>query len=116
LDASEPDEAGFHEYHYEYYIYQFSDGEESFFARSYSDKPHEAHFLNTEKSGRPRPLTNKDLDSPLFLEAQAYLRQAGKTALSWLSGRGEGVETAAYPISGYEPLPNPIIQRPTKPR
>ncbi len=106
LDASEPDEAGFHEYHYEYYIYQFSDGEESFFARSYSDEPHRAHFLSAEKSGRPRPLTNKDLDSPLFLEAQAYLRQAGKTALSWLSGRG----------NGYEPLPNPIIQHPTKPR
>lgn len=100
LDASDTDEAGFHEYHYEYYIYQFSEGEESFFARSNTDEPDSAHFLNAEKAGRSRLLTRTDLDSPLFLEAQAYLRQAGKTALSWLSGKG----------SGYEPLSDSNIK------
>lgn len=35
LDASDTDEAGFHEYHYEYYIYQFSDGEEFFCTQLY---------------------------------------------------------------------------------
>ncbi|MGE8492788.1 hypothetical protein [Comamonas sp. JNW] len=106
LDASDADEAGFHEYHYEYYIFQFSEGEESFFARSYTDEPHRAHFLNAEKAGRSRPLTTKDSGAPLFLEAQAYLRQAGKTELSWLSGKG----------NGYEPLQNPVIQDPIKQR
>lgn len=92
IDASEPDEAGMHEYHYEYDAYRFIDGAVCLAARSYVDQPEEAHFLGIEVNGRSRILVDSDLTHPLFLAAQAHLHAEGKTHLNWLSGRGNGYE------------------------
>jgi hypothetical protein len=96
IDASEPDELGMYEYHYEYDIYRFTDGCMCFVARSYTDEPDEAHFLGLEADGQSRPILDEDLMHPLLFAAQAYLRAAGKIRLRWLSGRGDG----------YEPVPS----------
>lgn len=97
IDTCEPDALGQYEYYYEYDIYRFSaDGEGNsdvtLIARSYGDTRHEAHFLNVEVRGSARPLRDADLQTPLFVEAVAYLRNAGKHHISWLSGRGNGYE------------------------
>jgi hypothetical protein len=93
VDASEPDEAGLHEYHYEYDIYSFSDGVRCITARSYADQPSEAHFLGIEVRGKSRLMVDRDISQPLFLSALEYLQAQGKTDLRWLSGRGNGYET-----------------------
>ncbi|GAB2473843.1 hypothetical protein GCM10027082_26520 [Comamonas humi] len=95
LDASEPDEDGGHDYYYEYDIYRFTDGALCLVARSYTDEPDEAHFLNLLEHGQLRLLADADLAHPLLLAARAHLLATGKTRLHWLSGRGQG----------YEPLP-----------
>lgn len=97
IDASEPDEAGMHEYYYEYDIYRFIDGAVSFAARSYTDQPGEAHFLGIQVNGQDRSMVDADLAHPLFLAAQAYLRGEGKIELNWLSGRGNGYEPVPFP-------------------
>lgn len=81
VDASEPDTEGFHGYHYEYDIFTFSDSATWYTARAYSDTPHAASFMTSDSHA----LTVQDLHHPLFVEAAAYLRAAGKTELSWLS-------------------------------
>lgn len=96
IDASEPDAAGFRDYHYEYDVYRFSDGAVCFVARSYTDTSDEAHFLRVELDGDPRHLTDADLTHPLFVAARSHLIGAGKVHLNWLSGRG----------NGYEPIPS----------
>ena len=93
VDSSEPDDAGMYDYHYEYDIYRFTKGENSFVARSYTDDPGEAHFLRAEHKGIQRGLVDVDLTRPLFLAALAHLRQEGKATLRWLSGRGDGYES-----------------------
>jgi hypothetical protein len=92
IDASEPDADGQYDYRYEYDIYTFSDGEIRFIARSYTDENSEAHFLRVEINDNARLITVVDLKSPLFSNAVIYLRQAGKTKINWLSGRGNGYE------------------------
>ena len=96
VDASEPDAQGAYEFYYEYDLYAFRDGNLKLTARSYIDSPGEAHFLNIERGGTPRLLRRGDLESALFSQAVAYLRNAGKHRLTWLSGRG----------SGYQPVPD----------
>ncbi|WP_449465474.1 hypothetical protein [Stenotrophomonas humi] len=96
LDSSDPDESGMYDYHYEYDIYRFTEGPISFIARSYTDKPDEAHFLSIETDGSRRLLVDADLKHPLFNVAKSHLRSEGKTDLHWLSGRGDG----------YEPVPS----------
>ena len=86
IDASEPDAQGFHDYHYEYDIFTFSDGDVSFLARAYTDQPNEASFMARHVADRRHLLTERDLQNPLLLEAQDYLRAAGKTDLNWLDG------------------------------
>ncbi len=81
VDVSEPNAEGFHDYHYEYDIFTFSDGATWYTARAYSDTPHAASFMTSDSHA----LTVRDLHHPLFVEATAYLRAAGKTELSWLS-------------------------------
>lgn len=93
-DCSAPDASGEYAYDYEYDIYHFVDGGIGLIARSYTDTPEEAHFLNIEVNGTLRLLTQADL-------AQAHLRQEGKRELRWLSGRGDG----------YEPLPGGMPSR-----
>ncbi|MEB1258620.1 hypothetical protein VDQ16_00565 [Xanthomonas campestris pv. campestris] len=100
-DCSAPDESGEYAYDYEYDIYHFVDGAIGLIARSYTDTPEEAHFLNIEVDGTLRLLTQADLAQPLFALAQDYLRQEGKRELRWLSGRGDG----------YEPLPGGMPSR-----
>ena len=98
IDASEPDDAGMHEYHYEYDIYRFVDETACFVARSYTDQPTEAHFLGVQVDGRDRLLTDADLAHPLCLAAQDYLRGEGKIELNWLSGRGNGYEAVPFRV------------------
>lgn len=92
IDASEPDAQGAYDYYYEYDLYRFSDGENALIARSYTDTGDEAHFLSIELRGDARRLLEADLKMPLFADAAAHLRAAGKHKLSWLSGRGNGYE------------------------
>lgn len=101
IDTCEPDALGDYEYYYEYDIYRFSAGGNdsanagsgaTLIARSYGDTRHEVHFLSIELRGSPRRLADADLHTPLFRDAVAYLRNAGKHQLAWLSG------------NGYEPL------------
>jgi hypothetical protein len=98
IDASEPDERGTYEYYYEYDLYRFVEGENCFVARSYTDDPEKAHFLQAEATGQPRQLVDADLKQPLFVASLAYLRASGKLKLNWLSGRG----------NGYEPVPSTV--------
>ena len=95
VDASEPDAQGAYEYYYEYDLYRFGDGGNALIARSYTGTGDEAHFLSIELRGVARLLRAADLKTPLFADAAAHLRAAGKLKLSWLSGRG----------NGYEPVP-----------
>lgn len=92
IDADEPDERGECHYCYEYDVYGFSEGDVTLIARAYVDSADEAHFLSVELRGKRRLLRDADLRTPLFADAAAYLRAAGKTKLSWLSGRGNGYE------------------------
>lgn len=80
VDASEPDADGFHDYHYEYDIFIFSDEAVHYVVRAYSDQPHAAAFMTSND----HVLTQQDLQHPLLLAAAAYLRANGKTELSWL--------------------------------
>lgn len=93
IDASEPDEHGDYEYHYEYDIYRFIDGSECLVARSYTDEPDEAHFLRIEQNGHYRLMMDADLAHPLLIAALDYLRTEGKLHFRWLSGRGNGYES-----------------------
>ena len=93
IDASEPDDAGMYEYHYEYDLYRFSNEAICFTARSYVDQPGEAHFLGVLVSGHSRMMVDADLAHPLFLSALAYLHGHGKNDVRWLSGRGNGYES-----------------------
>ena len=95
VDASEPDDDGMYEYHYEYDIYRFTDDAICLAARSYVHTPDEAHFLGIEVRGHSRMLVDRDLARPLFRSAAEYLQAHGKRDLRWLSGRG----------NGYEPVP-----------
>lgn len=79
VDASEPDAEGLHDYHYEYDIFTFSDGTTWLAARAYADEPQRAAFMTSNSHA----LTVQDLHHPLFVEAVAYLRAAGKRELSW---------------------------------
>jgi hypothetical protein len=104
VDASEPDAAGMHEYHYEYDIYTFTQDDLRLVARSYTDEPAEAHFLRIETRGKPRLLRDADLDHPLFIAAQAHLVGLGKSRLRWLSGRGDGYDGVPHaPSAGGTP-------------
>lgn len=94
VDASEPDEAGMHEYHYEYDVSRFSDDVICFTVRSYADEPAEAHFLGVTVRGHSRMMVDSDLEQPLFFSALAYLQANGKSDVRWLSGRGNGYESA----------------------
>lgn len=85
VDASDPDANGAHDYFYEYDLYRFSDGTASYFARSYTDTPEEAHFLKHARGNRERLLRPSDHDDPLFQDAVTWLRSAGKSELKVLS-------------------------------
>lgn len=92
IDASEPDESGMYEYYYEYDMFHFRDGQICLVVRAYTDDQHEAHFLRIEENGVARRLVDADLNLSLFQKALAHLHTAGKSNLSWLSGRGDGYE------------------------
>jgi hypothetical protein len=80
---------------YEYDLFRFSDAGVTIVARAYSSSPREAHFLRLETATSWAGLTRADLARPLFQEAAAYLRSAGRASLEWLNQEG----------SGYEPFP-----------
>jgi hypothetical protein len=84
---------GLDRFHCEYDLYRFSDGTKVLVARSYTDEPHEVHFLRCEKRGDPdRPLIVDDLLDPLFRTAVSHLRELGMLEISWLNVRGWGYE------------------------
>ncbi|WFU90471.1 hypothetical protein QA644_31345 (plasmid) [Rhizobium sp. CC1099] len=87
IDASEPDADGFCDYHYEYDVFEFTDGSVTFLARAYSDEPEKAAMMARIEGQDHHLLTKRDLRHPLFLEAAAYLRAGGKTDLDWLDRR-----------------------------
>ncbi|WP_207900849.1 hypothetical protein [Rhizobium azibense] len=84
IDASEPDADGFYDYHYEYDLFEFTDGFVTFLARAYSDEPDGAAMMTRIEGNDHHLLTKRDLRHPLFLRAADYLRAAGKTNLDWL--------------------------------
>jgi hypothetical protein len=92
VDASEPGADGLCDSYYEYDITVFAAEDLSLVARSYTNASHEAHFLRAESGSEHRQLTDKDMKSPLVVEATAYLRAQGKSEINWLSGRGIGYE------------------------
>lgn len=95
IDASEPDVEGFYDYHYEYDVFEFTDGVVTFLARAYSDEPERAAMMTRTEGKRYHLLTKRDLRHPLFLTAAAYLRTVGKSHLDWLDRRS----------GAYVPLP-----------
>ena len=95
VDAGDGDTAGRYDFHYEYDILVFQEGELSLVARSYTDKASEAHFLRAEVNSESRGLTQMDLQSGLAAEALAYLRLLGKVEINWLSEVGGGYEPVA---------------------
>ena len=95
MDAGEPKPDGSCDYHYEYDLLHFHEGERLLVARSYSDHPSEVHFLRVEHGPEARRLIRSDMTGGLATEAIAHLRTLGKTEINWLSGAG----------NGYEPVP-----------
>jgi hypothetical protein len=98
VDASEPDEQGFYDYHYEYDIYRFLGDGRCYFARSYVHEPEQAHFLSCQEGADSNLLGPDHLKDPLLADAVKYLRGLGKTRFERLSGSGyvplEGAEFA----------------------
>lgn len=90
IDASEPDPNGAHEYYYEHDIYRFTESDVALVARSYTDEPHEVHFLRLEQAGKVRMLELGDLDTSLFREAKVHLEREGKSEFNWLSEENKG--------------------------
>ena len=88
IDASEPDENGFYDYHYEYDIYEFSRDGRTYFARDYVDEPDQAAFTSCLEGEESRLLEAADLTHPLLVQAAHYLNAAGKTRLDRLSKTG----------------------------
>ncbi|KOR47226.1 hypothetical protein [Xanthomonas oryzae] len=89
VDCGEPDASGAYDHYYEYDIYRFTDGVAYLIARSYTDTPDEAHFLNIDVDGKSRLLQHADLLHPLCVFARASPRRGGKR-LRWLSGGRHG--------------------------
>lgn len=92
VDVSVQGADGLNDYYYEYDIIVFSNGGVSLVARSYTDAPHEAHFLCVESDSGQRPLVGEDVKNALATEAAAYLRAQGKSEIKWLSDGGNGYE------------------------
>jgi hypothetical protein len=88
IDCSEPDEAGMHEYYYEYDMYYFTDGPLSLSVRCYTDEPDEGSFVGIGVDGETRALELADLSRPIFLAAMSHLKTEGKVLFSWFSGIG----------------------------
>ncbi|MEO4001984.1 hypothetical protein [Mesorhizobium sp. CAU 1732] len=101
VDASEPDEHGFHEYHYEYDILEFSRTGRTYIVRSYADTPDRAAFLSCREGDESHLLGPADLIHPLLVEAVDYLHATGKTTLERLSAS-----------DGYVPLEVATIPTP----
>ena len=89
VDASEPDEDGFYAYHYEYDIYEFSDGVMTLIARAYLDEPGSAALIGWSRGKHSYPLRKRDLYHPLVLKAARYLRKIGKPKLDWLDRKSK---------------------------
>ena len=89
VDASDLDADGFHDWHYEYDVYRFSQGWRSFVARAYTDEPGKVAFLSCEVKvfgfSRHRLLNFADLGSSLFVAAVAHLRGLGMTSFDRLT-------------------------------
>lgn len=88
IECSEPDNAGMHEYYYEYDMYYFTDGPLSLSVRCYTDEPDEGSFMGIEVDGEARALEVADLKRPMLLEAMSHLRTEGKVTFTWFSGIG----------------------------
>ncbi|CDZ41410.1 Hypothetical protein NGAL_HAMBI1146_43560 [Neorhizobium galegae bv. officinalis] len=90
VETSEPDGDGFYDYHYEYDVYEFSDGVLTLLVRAYSDEPEKAALMGWNRGKTRYWLKKQDLHHPLVLEAAAYLRASGKSRLDWLDRVNRG--------------------------
>ena len=97
-DAAEPDDDGLYTYHYEYEIYEFSDGVMTLIARAYLDEPGSAALIGWSKGKHRYPLRKRDLSHPLVLKAATYLRKIGNPKLDWLDRRSKGY----VPLDDFE--------------
>lgn len=89
IDKSEPDADGMYEYYYDYYIYEFTEGNLKLIARSYENEP-EAQFLGLEKDGEKAFLSKSILNEPLLQQAIEHLKKEGASSISYLD------ESAGY--------------------
>ena len=85
VESDEPDNNGFVSYYYEYDIYEFMQGDFCLVARSYTDTPHEAHFLRKELRNEVLMLDTQDLAHPLMRLALKILKADGKYEIRYLS-------------------------------
>ena len=85
IDKGEQDEEGYSDYYYEYDSYEFSDGQITFHARSYTDEDTEAHFLRKVDGKKTLIVSPEDLKTPLFQLAIKHLRLEGKRTLRYLA-------------------------------
>lgn len=88
VDKGEREANGKYDFYYEFEVFEFSESDLCYVARSYKDESSEAHFLRKKISGKVGQIKSNDLKAPLFLEATKYLRQKGKTTLKYLGDKG----------------------------
>lgn len=88
IDASEKDKNGKYDYYYEYDIYTFKNKNITIIARSYTTEPEEIHFLSAIQNEKRRPISQTDLELPLFNEILEYLKSTNKKKINWLSSSG----------------------------
>jgi hypothetical protein len=88
IDKSDLNENGFYDYYYDFNIYAFSEGEVTYYARSYNDEPNEAHFTNGERGGKVFYLSKADFKTDLCIEACLYLQASAWQRLRYLGKKG----------------------------
>jgi len=81
---------------YVYDLFRFCEGDAILVARSYAERPQQAHFLRREVGSAQIGLTVQDTRTPIFAAAVAYLRSAGLTELELLNVEGEGYEPVLF--------------------
>ena len=84
IEASEPNEDGSYDYHYEFHQIRIAVGEEVLIARSYVEQPEEVVLMCIERNGALEDISWKDLSGPLLTQALAYLRGEEYSSIRWV--------------------------------
>ncbi len=77
-------EEGPYEFHYDYDVYRFEQGNTAVIVRSYRDEPDAASFSGLKVAGEDRPIEREDFNLPLVHIAVQHLRSIGKKDLTWI--------------------------------